>query len=177
MCKFIFIGTISKLQEIPFHKDKPDFHVKALPDEFQAVSDKFKHPNIYYVGTSEGCGCDFYILQSLTEEEKKRINDSISRKLKLRTAKYIRRILGQQEKQRVNQIKTTQENEKHLKQTYQLIEVIENEVRKNGTVELYCCWAEEYEFTPNNHQVIHINKTKLKEGFEIQEREFITFKK
>lgn len=61
MCKMVFIGTGRMLPELPFDKDHQSFHLERISGEFLTVADKFSTPNIYNVGTSEGCGCGFGI--------------------------------------------------------------------------------------------------------------------
>ena len=59
MCKMVFIGTNSKLKEIPFDKTKVDFNIESITDEFKGIRRHFKTENVYFVATSEGCGCRF----------------------------------------------------------------------------------------------------------------------
>ena len=59
MCKMLFIGTQEKLQVIPFDEDKPNFHIEEVTGELLPVRQVFNNKNVYFVGTSRGCGCDF----------------------------------------------------------------------------------------------------------------------
>jgi hypothetical protein len=61
MCKMVFIGTNLELAEIPWNENKKDFHVQRISDEFKDVARHFRTENIYSVGTSEGCGCNFVL--------------------------------------------------------------------------------------------------------------------
>ena len=75
MCKIVFIGTNLDLREIPWDENKKDFHLEKISNEFKEVRRHFRTDNIYYVGTSEGCGCRFFLNPEWTgdedEEEKK----------------------------------------------------------------------------------------------------------
>jgi hypothetical protein len=74
MCKMLFIGIKEKLEVIPFDQTRPDFYVEVFDGEFKPVADKFENKNIYFIGTSRGCSCDFGIekdmkLQDFSETE------------------------------------------------------------------------------------------------------------
>lgn len=79
MCKMVFIGTNLELTEIPWDENKNDLHVEIISDEFKDVTRQFRTKNIYYVGTSEGCGCRFilnpeWLDENDKEEEKENLN-------------------------------------------------------------------------------------------------------
>jgi hypothetical protein len=59
MCLALYIASPKPLPVIPWDPDKPAFHVIPLPNEMGAVRKLLNHPNVYYVGSHEGCSCAF----------------------------------------------------------------------------------------------------------------------
>ena len=119
-----------------------DLVVAKIGDEHAAVRRHFATDNIYYVGTSEGCGCKFGLDPELFDE-----NDEEERK----------------------------ENEKYVAETNKLIDIILDKVDKKQRVEMYCCWADEYEKEVTETETILTTKRNLRDDFEIKERKFVRF--
>lgn len=69
MCKMLFIGTKEKLEEIPFNVEIPNIYIEAINEEYKVIGDKFENKNIYFVGTSRGCSCDFGIEKDFKIQE------------------------------------------------------------------------------------------------------------
>ena len=142
MCKMVFIGTNSELTEMPWDEDNKDFHVERISDEFKDVRRHFRTENIYYTGTSEGCGCRF-ILHPDWEDE------------------------GDEDEKK--------ENLNFIRQTNKLVDLIADTVSKGNEVELYCCWAGDYESNFENVETIHTSDNNFKDRFEIEEKKLMRF--
>ena len=142
MCKMVFIGTNSELTEIPWDENNKDFHVERISDEFKDVIKHFRTSNIYYVGTSEGCGCRFILHPDWLDEGDK-----------------------EEEKEILN----------FIGQTNKLIDLITDNVLNGNEVELYCCWAGDYESNFENVEIIHISDIDFKDRFEIEEKKLLRF--
>jgi len=182
MCKMVFIGTASELEEIPFDQNIPDFSVEPLTNEFLQVDDKFKNPNIYFVGTSRGCSCDFGV-RKLPADEKKKREEKQERiqKSAEKIAEHVRKLLGTQknwqEKQTITKVQLQKDEENYKLQTLKLIELIDNNCDNVNTVELYCCWAGDYNSIVGEYKMVDLKEINLRQGFEIEEKELVTFKK
>lgn len=59
MCMMFYIGTRNQLLEIAFDETFPGLHVRILSEKEQAIDAHFSTPNIAYIGSSSGCGCNF----------------------------------------------------------------------------------------------------------------------
>jgi hypothetical protein len=170
----IFIGTDSELKEIPFDKNEPDFHLEKITGDYLDVKSNFSVENIYYVGTSRGCGCDFRIANSQPDNVDNR-HDTFAQ-VGLRK---IRTLLGTQadwESRTENRTREmTAMKFTFLEQTNRLIDLIEKEVQEGRMVELYCCWADDYKSKPNEKRTIKIDTESLRDNFDIEENELLTF--
>lgn len=64
MCYVVYLGTDIKLETSAFDEKNPAFYVAELQDSGEtAVKQHFTQPNIYYIGSDEGCGCGFSIYE------------------------------------------------------------------------------------------------------------------
>jgi len=59
MCLFVYLAADAPLSEIPWNPASPAFHVSSLSESEAGVRQHFSLPNVYSVGSKEGCGCDF----------------------------------------------------------------------------------------------------------------------
>ena len=59
MCFVLYAGTVSALPRVPWSKDAPDISVEPLKDHDAAIKQYFSNPEVQYVGSTSGCGCDF----------------------------------------------------------------------------------------------------------------------
>jgi len=57
----VYVGADRPLPTIDWDEAKPAFYVEALRTDEQAVRCQFTKPNVYYVGSHEGCGCGFQL--------------------------------------------------------------------------------------------------------------------
>lgn len=174
MCKMLFIGTKTELQEIPFDKDHLDLHVEKISGEYLPVKHAFHNPFIYFVGTSRGCSCDFGIKSNHRDIETLGQVAPIQKVLN-----KVRKISGayeQWEKKYQDKVENlSNEQANYLNQTLKLIDIIEQETKKGNSVELYCTWAGDYRAEPEFQEVIDTKKKDIKSDFEIAEKEFIKF--
>src|ERR1700677_3427939 len=59
MCFVLYVGTRKALPRIPFDKDAPDLSVESLTQFDAAIKQHFTEPEVQYIGSTSGCGCDF----------------------------------------------------------------------------------------------------------------------
>lgn len=173
MCKNIFLGTDSVLDEISFDKNMPDFHLEKIAGEFLQVSRNFSKKNIYYVGTSRGCGCDFSLIHNQISFNNEQHENFFQFGLR-----QFRTYLGTQESWKQRKAKRNQvlldSNLFYLKQTHKLIDLIEDEVNKGREVELYCCWSGNYDSLAEERKTISTET--IRTSFEIEEDIFVIYK-
>jgi hypothetical protein len=167
----LFIGTSNKLDEIHFNEEKPDFFIEMISGELNAISDKFEHKNVYLVGTSRGCSCDFGIKTNpITEfktEQRSRILD------------WIRKLIGVQDRYIKRQISNRRKlaEQEHLfhEQSLKLIAILKANTSDLNLTEAYCCWAGEYSKPATYHKTINISKEKIEDYFEMELDEKVKF--
>jgi len=174
MCKMLFIGTRNGLQEVSLDTTHSNFYLERISGEFLPIKQTFKNQNVYFVGTSRGCSCDFGI------QSNKRDLKSIEQTPPIQNLfNKFRKLSGTLDKwkkrhqEKVDNAIEAQAN--YLTQTLKLVDIILGEVNKGNTVEMFCVWAGDYETTPeftNTTDTININ---LRDNFEIAEKEFTTF--
>lgn len=176
MCKTIFISTKEPLTEIPFDEASPNFAVTKITDEFLSIKNKFSDKNIYLVNTSRGCGCDFGVakipdLAGYLEKENERMYPIDKMAEKFRT------LLGRQEdwkRKHIEKVKGQIENEKFfVQQTQKFIALIKDNVTSSSDVELYCCWAGDYETPTEDTKYINIDDKKFFDSFDLELNEKI----
>ena len=179
MCKMLFIGTKEKLVEIPFDQARPDFYVEAIDGEFKPVADKFENKNIYFIGTSKGCSCDFGIEKDFKPKDfsETEIEKNIRQEKSLLNP--IRQLLGTQDRhirEKIEKTKKMVEQEQgYFDQTLRLIKILKSNTTDQSFTEMYCCWAGEYSEPIDEYRTINISQEKLKEQFEIELREKVKF--
>lgn len=175
----LFIGTKEKLEEIPFDKEHPDIYMEAINEEFQPVANKFDNKNIYFIGTSRGCSCDFGIekdfsLHKISETE---IEQKVRKEKSLLNP--IRRLLSTQDKHIKEKIEKTkkmfEQEQSYFDQTLKLIDILKSNTTENSFTEMYCCWAGEYSEQIDEYKSINISKEKLDDYFDIELKEKVKF--
>lgn len=170
----LFIGTETEIKEIPLDKEKPDFYIERIMDEFEPVRKVFKSPNVYYVGTSQGCGCGFNTLYTPRIPDLKVIQNR-----SLKFSKYLAMILGKskqwEEKRENDSHKRLLDRDCFIRQINKLLDVVESQIIQGQKVEMYTCWAGDYDSLPEYHKNIDFELSYVRENFHVQERELIIF--
>jgi hypothetical protein len=59
MCFVLYAGTVSALPRVAWNKEAPDLSVESLTERDAAIKQYFTNPEVQYVGSTSGCGCDF----------------------------------------------------------------------------------------------------------------------
>jgi hypothetical protein len=59
MCHVLFMASAHIRPEIPWSNSEPAFFVTADDSAAEEVRRQFTKPNVYYLGSDEGCGCGF----------------------------------------------------------------------------------------------------------------------
>jgi hypothetical protein len=59
MCFVLYAGTTNPLRRRKFDKDSLGLSVESLTERDAAIKHYFSKPEVQYVGSSSGCGCDF----------------------------------------------------------------------------------------------------------------------
>ena len=59
MCFVLYAGTTKALSRTAFDKDAPDLSVEPLTEFDGAIKQYFTKPEVQYIGSTSGCGCDF----------------------------------------------------------------------------------------------------------------------
>ena len=59
MCFVLYAGTIKPIPRKEWQKDAPDLSVETLGDREAPIKTHFKFPEVQYIGSTSGCGCDF----------------------------------------------------------------------------------------------------------------------
>lgn len=59
MCFVLYAGTFSALQRSAWNKDAPNLSVESLTERDAAIRQYFSNPEVQYIGSTSGCGCDF----------------------------------------------------------------------------------------------------------------------
>lgn len=59
MCFVLCAGTVSALPRVAWNEQAPDISVEPLKDRDAAIKQYFSYPEVQYIGSTSGCGCDF----------------------------------------------------------------------------------------------------------------------
>ena len=59
MCFVLYAGTVSALPRAAWNKEAPDLSVESLTERDAAIRQYFSNPEVQYIGSTSGCGCDF----------------------------------------------------------------------------------------------------------------------
>jgi hypothetical protein len=59
MCFALYAGTIHPLRRSEWNMDTPDLSVQSLTEREIPVRGHFTTPEVQYIGSTSGCGCDF----------------------------------------------------------------------------------------------------------------------
>jgi len=59
MCFVLYAGTTIALPRKMFDKDAPNLSVESLTERDAPIKRHFSNPEVQYIGSTSGCGCDF----------------------------------------------------------------------------------------------------------------------
>jgi hypothetical protein len=59
MCFVLYVGTRNPLPQKKWQKDAPVPSVEPLTDRDTPIKAHFSNPEVHYIGSTSGCGCDF----------------------------------------------------------------------------------------------------------------------
>lgn len=59
MCFVLYGGTIKPLPRKAWWSDAPDLSVSSLTERESPIKAHFSKPEVQYIGSTSGCGCDF----------------------------------------------------------------------------------------------------------------------
>ena len=59
MCFVLYVGTEKPLPRKDWKKEAPDLCVESLAERDKQIKTHFSKPEVQYVGSTSGCGCDF----------------------------------------------------------------------------------------------------------------------
>ena len=59
MCFVLYAGTINPLARKEWLKEAPDLSVESLTEQNAPIKAHFSKPEVQYIGSTSGCGCDF----------------------------------------------------------------------------------------------------------------------
>ena len=59
MCFVLYAGTTKPLPRRTWQKEAPDLCVVSLTERDAPIKKHFRSPEVQYVGSTSGCGCDF----------------------------------------------------------------------------------------------------------------------
>ena len=59
MCLVLYLGSEKRRPLIAWDGSAPRFHVKGDDADAKKASTHLRKPNVYYVGSDNGCGCGF----------------------------------------------------------------------------------------------------------------------
>jgi hypothetical protein len=59
MCFVLYAGTSHPIPSKEWRKDAPDLSVRSLIEREFPIATHFSKPQVQYVGSTSGCGCDF----------------------------------------------------------------------------------------------------------------------
>jgi hypothetical protein len=59
MCFVLYAGTSNPLPRRKWQKDAPDLSVESLTERDAPIKAHFRSPEVQYIGSTSGCGCDF----------------------------------------------------------------------------------------------------------------------
>ena len=59
MCFLLYAGTSKPMLRKEWRSEAPDVCVKSLTEHESAIKTHFTQPEVQYIGSTSGCGCDF----------------------------------------------------------------------------------------------------------------------
>jgi len=59
MCFVLYAGTSKRMPRREWRNDAPELSVKTLTERENPVAAHFSKPEVQYIGSTSGCGCDF----------------------------------------------------------------------------------------------------------------------
>lgn len=60
MCLAVYLASDSPLPLVEWNEEHPRFNVVPITKNEIAVKKQFRHPNVVYAGSHQGCGCGFF---------------------------------------------------------------------------------------------------------------------
>ena len=136
MCVMCYIGVNSKIQEIEFIQEKPAFCIEKV-DASSFDEKTFTSSNIYWVGSSAGCGCGFG-MQKIPENIISEVRALVKNKKKI-PDKY--RNFFEYENTLEDIEDTIRESTEFAEDTEKLYSLIYELSEKNNFVEFFACWS------------------------------------
>jgi len=136
MCVMCYIGLKSEIKEIEFNQDKPAFCIERMQkSDFDAKT--FSSPNIYWVGSSAGCGCGFGV-QRIPENIISEVRAFLKNKKKI-PDKYRNYFEYEDTIEEVED--TIKENKEFAEDTEKLYSLICEQSENNDIIEFFGCWS------------------------------------
>ena len=59
MCFVLYAGTVNPIPRRKWEKDAPGLSIESLTERDAPVKAHFSNPEVQYIGSTSGCGCDF----------------------------------------------------------------------------------------------------------------------
>ena len=59
MCFVLYVGTTTPIARKEWRNETPGISVKSLSEREEPIRKHFSKPEVQYVGSTSGCGCDF----------------------------------------------------------------------------------------------------------------------
>jgi DICT domain-containing protein len=59
MCFLLYAATTKPLPRRAWEQDSPNLSVKSLASDEVAIKSHFSNPEVQFIGSTSGCGCDF----------------------------------------------------------------------------------------------------------------------
>jgi len=152
-----YIGIDTEIPEKKFDKRNLEFCIERVENsEFDATT--FTKKNIYYVGTSEGCGCKFgtlFIPDEIITAIKEKVKKGQAIPDNFRDYFEFEDTLEEIEE-------TIEENKTYAEDTKKLYSLLEQLCGQNSDVEFFGCWAGKEKSKPD---IISTTKFKSNDFF------------
>ena len=155
-----YIGINSEIEEKRFDQSNPAFCIEKM--DFSDFNEKtFSSKNIYYIGSSEGCGCGFGI-KEIPENIISEVRTIVKEKGKI-PDKYREYFEYEDTSEQVEA--TIKENKEYVGDTKKNYSLICNLSEKNDFVEFFGCWAGSEKSEPDKIINIELKSDKLEIDF------------
>ena len=161
MCVMCYIGINTEIEEVKFDRNNPAFCIEKM--NFSDFNEEtFSVQNIYYIGSSEGCGCGFgtiKIPESIISEVRANVKEQ--KEISIKCREYF------DYEDTIEQIEETiKENKKFVEDTEKLYSLIYDLIERNNTVEFFGCWAGNEGAKPDEITQIKLRFDKFEIDFE-----------
>ena len=160
MCVMCYIGVNSKIQEIEFNQENPAFCIEKV-DISDFDEKTFTSSNIYWVGSSAGCGCGFG-MQRIPENIISEVRVLVKNKKKI-PEKY--RNYFEYEDTIEDVEDTIKESTEFAEDTEKLYSLICELSENNNVVELFGCWSGSEKKEPDKVIQVVLSTEKLEINF------------